>query len=119
MVQGRPKEDVGRAMCSNNAPGCSQEYFFAEEWRHPKKPQDEARKFREDSRRAQGEPGEGPWEGHVLQTLCFKLFLRHPKKPQDEARNFDEGPRAAQGGSKEGPRKAPMRAMCSRPFVLS
>ena len=48
-------------MWSNNAPGCSQEYFFAEEWRHPK-PQDEARNFREDSRRAKGVP----WEGNVL-----------------------------------------------------
>ena len=26
-IQGGPKECSGRAMCSNNAPGCSQEYF--------------------------------------------------------------------------------------------
>ena len=62
MVQGGPKEGSGRAMCSNNAPGCSQEYFFAEEWRHLKKPQDEARNFEEDSRKAQ----RVLWEGHVL-----------------------------------------------------
>ena len=49
-------------MCSNNAPGCSQEYFFVEEWRHLKKPQDEARNFEEDARRAQGVL----WGGHVL-----------------------------------------------------
>ena len=57
-----PKECPGRAMCSNNAPGCSQEYFSRRSERHPKKPQDEARNFEDDSRRAQG----GLWEGHVL-----------------------------------------------------
>ena len=69
---------------------------------------------------------EGPSEGHVLQTLCFKLFLRDTKKPQDEPINCDEGPRRAQGGynevqggPKEGLGRVPRRAMCSRPFVLS
>ena len=35
-------------------------------------------------------------EGHVLQTLCFKVILRHLKKPQDEARNFEEDSMRAQ-----------------------
>ena len=46
---------------------------------------------------AQGGSKEGPWEGHVLQTLCFKVILKHVKKPQDEARNFEEDSRRAQG----------------------
>ena len=64
----------------------------------------------------------GPREGHVLQTICFKLFLRHPKKPQDEPRNFEEGPGWVQGEHREGQRMSNRvlgRAMCSRPFVLS
>ena len=42
--------------------------------------------------------------GHVLQTICFKLFLKHPKKPQDEPRNFEEGQGWVQGGYREGQR---------------
>ena len=49
-------------------------------------------------RRVQG----GLREGHVLQTICFKLFLRHPKKPHDDIRNFEDGTGRAQGGLWEG-----------------
>ena len=33
----------------------------------------------------------GPWEGNVLQTLCFKVLLSPPKK-------FEDDPRRALGG---------------------
>ena len=55
---GGSSEGPGRAMCSNNASGCSQEHFLLS----PKKPQDEARNFEDGAGRAQG----GRWEGHVL-----------------------------------------------------
>ena len=50
----------------------------------------------------------GPWEGNVLQTLCFKVLLRHPKKPRDEPRNFEEGLGRVQRWSLGGPQEGHM-----------
>ena len=71
----------------------------------PKSP----RAKQESSRSVQGGPKEGPTRvreelrvAHVLQTLCFKLFLRHPKKLHDDTRNSEDGTGMAQGGFWEG-----------------
>ena len=45
----------------------------------------------ETARTVQEGSNEGPWEGNVLQTLCFKVLLSPPKK-------FEESPRRVLGG---------------------
>ena len=79
-IEGGPKECSGRAMCSNNAPGCSQEYFSLRSGGTSRNP-----------RRIQGGPKE-----------CFGRAMCS-KNQGCSQEYFSPTSEKLQGGSKEGP----------------
>ena len=85
MIQGGPKEGSGRAMCSNSAPGCSQEYFSRR------------------SEKLQGGSKEAPGRLHGRKSAPG-CSLEHFSLRSEKLRGGSkEAPRRLQGGSKEAP----------------
>ena len=85
-IQGGPKEGSGRAMCSNNAPGCSQEYFSRR------------------SEKLQGGSREAPGRLHGRKSAPG-CSLEHFSLRSEKLRGGSkEAPGRLRGGSREAPR---------------